>query len=243
IIESYQRAVGIRVPMGRYEQYVVVYFRVGGGPRQVYHRRKTRVFPRYAAAVVHAHVVSHDGARVTHAGPRACAAIIAYQYKPALVVMAVVVLDDRVAAIPVGIKTLGIPRCFVLSHLVELHVGVVTAPRPYPRGRFAIGQQPGAVAHHVPFNQRRIAANGYDAIARHPFQQVMADDDVPARVPVVAAPIAIDEDTVAVGPLHGVMFDGEPLVPRRGFAAAILDDDARTAACFLHQTSVHVVDV
>src|SRR5690606_9315511 len=132
---------------------------------------------------------------------------------------------------------------FVIAHLVELDDGIVAAPGPYARRGLGVGQQAGAVAHHVPFYQRRVAADGYNTITRHPFQQVMADDDAATGMPIVAAPVAIDEDTVSVGPLHGVMFDGKPFIPRRGFAAAVLNDNARTAAFFLHQAAVYIMNI
>lgn len=81
---------------------------------------------------VYTHVVGDNRIHVTRVHRLPHRPVGADEQKAAFVVVAVVVLDQRVAAVPVCIEVLGIPRHFVIADLVELDPGVVATPGQIP---------------------------------------------------------------------------------------------------------------
>src|SRR3981081_3071566 len=95
--------------------------------------RSVRHWPGYidaARVIVLADVVANNRSNVPNVLTRIVAALIADQQKSAVVVVTVVVLDDGIAAVPVGIEAFSIPLPVRAVHFVELHDRVVGTPRP-----------------------------------------------------------------------------------------------------------------
>src|SRR5580704_15570922 len=100
--------------------------------------------------IVLANVVANDGADISHAVFGVLRTVVADQQKSAFIVVAVVVLDDRVAAVPVGIKPFGIMLAFGSIHFVVLDEGVVRAP--WPDADVVILRALARVTNHVVLN-------------------------------------------------------------------------------------------
>src|SRR6267143_4316464 len=83
-----------------------------------------------ARAVILADVVAHDRAGVAGAFFGVVAAFVADQEKAAVVVVTVIILDDGIPAIPVGIEAFAVPLSFGSIGFVVLNHGVVGAPSP-----------------------------------------------------------------------------------------------------------------
>src|SRR6266850_6650857 len=81
-------------------------------------------------AVILADVVAHNRSRVPGALFGAVAAFIADQQESAVVVVAIIVLDDRIPAVPVGIESFAVPLSFCSVSLVVLNHRIVGAPGP-----------------------------------------------------------------------------------------------------------------
>ncbi len=97
------------------------------------------------AHVVLADVVADDRACAADAIGHAQVAVVADEHEAAAVVVAVVVLEDGIAAIVVGIESLAVLVADHVADLVELQQGVVATPRPYASALVG-GPGPTAVA-------------------------------------------------------------------------------------------------
>src|SRR6267378_3561344 len=81
-------------------------------------------------AVILADVVAHDCAGVTRAFFGVVTAFVADQKKTTVIVVTVIVLDDGIPAIPVGIESFAVALPFCPVGLVILDHRVVGAPSP-----------------------------------------------------------------------------------------------------------------
>src|SRR5213080_353633 len=121
---------GPAVPV-RKKQHVQSAIRAGVDRVVVNERILDRTCDRDAAgAVIPADVISDDRSAVAGVLRDLVSPFIANQQEPAVIVVAVVVLNHRVAAVPVGVKALSVPLTFGSVSFVVLDDGIVRAPRP-----------------------------------------------------------------------------------------------------------------
>ena len=74
----------------------------------------------------------------------------------------VIVLEERISAVIIGIETLPIFRSLDVRNFVELDDGVVATPRP-DAGCIIITTLP-TVMHHIKFYQTAVAAPWFDTV-------------------------------------------------------------------------------
>ena len=114
--------------------------------------------------------------------------------------MTVVVLNNCIPAVPVGIKALCVALPVSAVDFVELHDRVVGAPRP-DADVVALRALIGA-ADDVVFDERAIGRDIHNAIAANVIQHVVANHDPKAGIPLRPHPMrrpAKDPAAVDVG--------------------------------------------
>src|SRR5437016_997524 len=126
-------------------------------------------------AVVLADVVAHHRAGVTGAFFGVVSTFVADQEKTTIVVVAVVVLDDRVPAIPIGIEAFAVTLSFRSIGLVVLNHRVVGAPSP-DGDVVSLGALIG-VGDHVALDQGAVRCNDHDSIAANVVKLIPANNN------------------------------------------------------------------
>jgi hypothetical protein len=87
-----------------------------------------------------------------------------------------------------------------------------------------------------------VAADGDDAVATDVLEEIVADSDVEARVPILSVPVLAPADNaVAVGAEEVAVLDAEVVEARLDLLAAVDPADAG-AALVLPEGAVDVVD-
>ena len=159
-----------------------------------------------ARAVILADVVAHYRARVTGAFCRLMPAFVANQEKTTVVVVAVIVLDEGIAAIPVGIKALPVALSFRSVGLVVLNHRIVGAPGP---DGYVVSIRPLiGMPDNVAFDDGAVCRNHHDAIAADVMQVVSPKPHLKTRIPSRANPrIRPAENSAAVHAVNLVVLD------------------------------------
>src|SRR5581483_1347195 len=129
-----------------------------------------------AGAVIPADVVTDYGAQVAEVLVRVPFAGRADEHESAFVIVAVVVLENGVARIEVGIEALAVERGSRQVSLVQLEQRVIGAPGP-DTGVVA-PRAPIAIARDVVFDQGGVSRPRHDAVAPDVVHKVVADDYV-----------------------------------------------------------------
>jgi len=80
--------------------------------------------------IILADVVADDGAHIANAFRGVVPAFVANQQEPAVVVVAIVVLDNSITAIPIGIEALAVSLSTRAISFVVLNDSIVRTPRP-----------------------------------------------------------------------------------------------------------------
>jgi hypothetical protein len=112
VVHPQKRAIDARIRLFGDVDQIVIDPRVATRTADVERRREHALRPRRLGSqtVIHADIVANHGADVADVARQLELAVVAYQQKPAFVVMAIVVLDQGVPAVPVGVEPLRVPR-------------------------------------------------------------------------------------------------------------------------------------
>src|SRR5256885_4067604 len=123
-----------------------------------------------ARAVILADVVAHYRSCVSGAFCSVMPGCVANQEKTTVVVVAVIVLGDGIAAIPVGIKALSVALSFRSVSFVELNHRIVGAPGP---DGYVVSIRPLiGMPDNVAFDDGAVCRNHHDAIAADVVQLI-----------------------------------------------------------------------
>ena len=164
-----------------------ILYRAGHMDQRRKHAGTCRTSP---ATVINTDIVRHNGPHIPGIERSRGVTVVADQHHPAVVIMTMVILDKRVPAIPVRIESLRVPGSLMAAHLIEPDNRIVATPRPDTGGGFRIGKDIRTIAHHVILDQRAIATDRNDAVARDLLDQVFTDYRMFARMPVLPAAIS-----------------------------------------------------
>src|SRR5262245_34172636 len=132
-------------------------------------------------------VVADDRSDVPDIAGGSVAAFIADQQKTTFVVVAVVVLDDCVLAVPIRVKPLAVPLALCQVGFVVLNDGIIGAPGP--DGDVVAFRPLVGPAHHIVLHQRAIGGDHDNAISADVVQPVVANDHSQTRMPFRAHPM------------------------------------------------------
>src|SRR6267378_4282438 len=139
-----------------------------------------------ARAVILADVVAHDRAGVAGAFFGVVATFVADQEEAAVVIVTVIILNDGIPAIPVGIEAFTVPLSFRSIRLVVLNHRVVGAPRP---NRDVVSLGPLIrMGDNVVFDHSAIRRNNHDSVAANVVKLISTHNDTHARIPFRANP-------------------------------------------------------
>src|SRR3981081_1531308 len=95
--------------------------------------RRVSHWPGYVdtpRVIVLTDVVAHDSADIADVFAGIVAALVADQHKAAVIVVAVVVLNDRIATVPISVKALTVALPVGQIDLIKLDYRIVRTPRP-----------------------------------------------------------------------------------------------------------------
>src|SRR5882762_9744128 len=161
-----------------------------------------------ARAVILADVVAHDRACVAGAFFRVVATFVADQEKAAVVVVTVIILDDGIPAVPVGVEAFTVPLSFGSISFVVLNQRIVRAPGP---DRHIVSIRPLLrMADHVVFDQSAVRCHHHDPIAADVVELVSANNDAQTGKPFRAHPrVRPAEDSTAVHVINFVVLDAQ----------------------------------
>src|SRR5207237_9772242 len=128
------------------------------------------------------------------------------QQEPPVIVVAVVVLNHRVAAVPVGVKALSVPLTFGSVSFVVLDDGIVRAPRP-DRNVVVLRTLAG-MANDIVFDQCAVGRRNHNPIRTNVVQLIAPDDHAQAGMPFRTHPLfSPPDDPAAVDVINLVVLN------------------------------------
>src|SRR5208283_5939709 len=139
-----------------------------------------------AGAVVFADIVTGDGADVPRAGLGLLSAVVANQQKAAVVVVAIVVLNDGVLAVPIGIEPFSVALALGAIGFVILNQRVVSTPGPDGHV-VAFGSLIGT-PDDVVFHYRAVRRHHHNPVAADVVEDISPHGHTEARIPVRPLP-------------------------------------------------------
>src|SRR5437667_1985784 len=135
-----------------------------------------------AGSVILTDVVADNGSGISGALCGIVSTLIADQQKTAVVVMAVVILNDCVPAVPIGIEAFSVALAFGAVSLVVLNQRVVRAPRPDPD---VVSFRPLVGApHDVALHHGTDCCHDDDPVSPDVVQKISANSHTQARIPL-----------------------------------------------------------
>src|SRR5262249_5897359 len=137
--------------------------------------------------IVLADVVANDCSDIASAVLGSLRTFVTDQQKPAFIVVAIVVLNDRVAAIPVGIKAFSVVLTASSIDFVVLDDGVVPAPRP--NTNVIVLRTLTGISNDVVFDQSTLGRDVHNAVSTNVVKRVVADDYAQAGIPLRPHPM------------------------------------------------------
>ena len=140
-------------------------------------------------SVTYTHIVTDYSAQVTYIKRCVGRAVIANQYQATIVIMTIIVLNDRSPAIPIRIKSLCIPRSFMTTYFIKLHQSIITTPRPNTCCRLCVRKHIRTVTHYIVFYQGTVTTDRYNTIPWYFLYQISPYHGMLAGMPVL--PVAI----------------------------------------------------
>ena len=113
--------------------------RILAGTANVNGRRKIfiRVCLLLSDGIIYTHIIAYNASQVADVVGGIAVSWVANQDKSSFVVVTIIVLNESVGAIKIGVEPLAIPRRFVVGDFIELNGCVVTTPRPDASGSLA----------------------------------------------------------------------------------------------------------
>ena len=122
--------------------------------------------------------------------------------------MTVVVLDDRIAAVPVGIEAFRIVLAASAIDFVELHDRVVSAPRP--DAHVVVLRALAGMGYDVELNHRAVSGNVHNSVTANIVEYVVPDHHSQARIPLRAHPMrGRTKNTAPIHVVDMVILDAE----------------------------------
>ena len=192
-----------------------------------------------AGAVILTDVVADDGSGVAGALGGIMSAFIANEKETAVVIVAVVVLDRRVSAVPIGVEAFSVALAFGAVRFVVLNQSVVRAPGPdrdVVPFRALVG-----VPYHVVFHHCTVRGYHDDAVPADVVQGIAAHHHAQARIPLRPDPrVRPTENPAPVDVIDLVILN--PQIHKAARLAFAHGCVANPAVWFHAVHSVHVVD-
>ena len=191
-----------------------------------------------SVVIVPADVVADNGSDVADIVLRADRAIIADKQESAIVVMAVVVLNDGISAVPVRIKSFAIVTAASCVCFVVLNDGVIRAP--CPDADIVPFRPLVSASNHVVLDQSTVGRDVNDAVPADVVQEVISNHNTQTWVPFLTLPVCrFARNAVAVHMVDTVVFDPEiDEAARLRFTRATVVNAASSFAV----RPIHVVD-
>src|SRR5690606_3557117 len=100
--------------------------------------------------VINTEVILYEGSDISYLFGRLTG--ITDQDESTIIVMTVIVLYLRIGTVVVRVKSLRIPRCFVIAYLIKLNGGIIATPWPKSSSGLCFWQGTGTVYHFIKFD-------------------------------------------------------------------------------------------